>query len=214
LLGIGLLYARSLGRRRNWLNQVMIREKPTQFPAPAWEYRSRQSLCGLPLVHICVGDRYAALRPPTKAWIAVGERAVGGLFAFGGLAVAPVSIGGLGIGIVSFSGMALGVFSLGGIALGLWAVGGMAAGWQACGGFALAWNSAVGAIAYACGNGAESFAAVLDASTPHQGPAHSSPFFAAAQAICDHSMLINLVWALPMLFWWRTVRKHAKRRNI
>jgi hypothetical protein len=38
-------------------------------------------------------------------------------------------------------------------------------------------------------------------------------FFALARVICDYSLLANLVWLVPMLLWWRTVRKHGQRPN-
>jgi len=213
LAGCGLAIKNRNGRR-DFLTKVMERENLAEFPAPAWEYCSVRHFCGLPLVHICVGDRFAALRPPTTAWIAVGEKAVGGLFAFGGLAVAPVSIGGLGIGLVSFSGLALGIVALGGFALGGWATGGVALGWQSFGCCALAWDAASGGIAlardYALGAIAHAAQANNEVARNLAGP---NRFFALARVICDYSLLANLVWLVPMLLWWRTVRKHGQRPN-
>src|SRR5688572_1926491 len=103
-------------RRRELLAQVDLRR-----PAPpAWEYRSKIELCGLPLVHIRIGGGVAAQYQPVKAWIAVGDCAIGVLFSFGGIAIAPVSIGGLAIGLFPFGGCALGMLALGGTSLGMW----------------------------------------------------------------------------------------------
>ncbi|HUC86297.1 MAG TPA: hypothetical protein VL970_13955, partial [Candidatus Acidoferrales bacterium] len=214
LIVVGVLAITSRRQRRAWLTGVMERENLAEFPTPAWEYRSATSFCGLPLVHICIGDRFAALRPPTTAWIAVGERAVGGLIAFGGLALAPLSIGGLGIGIVSFSGLAAGIFAFGGFALGGWAVGGAALGWQAYGGCALAWNGASGGIALARDYALGVFAQAAQANNEiARNLARPNRFFAFAEVFCDYSLLANLVWVVPMIFWWRVVRKHGRQRN-
>jgi len=112
-----------------------------------WEYRSRKTLFGLPLLHIAYGlDPVSGRRRTAKGIVAVGERAVG-VVAFGGMACGGIVFGGLGIGLVSFSGLALGLVSMGGLALGLllaygglaaapFAIGGLAAGWVATGGAA------------------------------------------------------------------------------
>ncbi len=112
-----------------------------------WEYRSRKTLFGLPLLHVAYGlDPVSGRRRTAKGIVAVGERAVG-VVAFGGMACGGIVFGGLGIGLVSFSGLALGLVSMGGLALGLllaygglaaapFAVGGLAAGWVATGGAA------------------------------------------------------------------------------
>ncbi len=61
----------------------------------AYEYRSRVALLGWPLVHIRFGGTPAVRRTPVKGWIALGEVALGGLFAAGGIAMAPLAIGGI-----------------------------------------------------------------------------------------------------------------------
>src|SRR4029434_7606167 len=106
--------------------------------------RARVSFLGLPLVHIRIGDRFDMLRKPVKAWIASGGYAIGGLFAFGGIAIARLSLGFCTIVVLPFGGIALGAFALGGLAVGIWSFGGLAVGWQACGCCAVAWHTAVG----------------------------------------------------------------------
>src|SRR3989440_7297596 len=93
---------------------------PANPASPAWEYRSKFVLLGLPFIHIRVSGGLTVPVMPVKAWIASGECAVGLLFALGNLAIAPVSIGGLGIGLFSFGGCPVGLLSLGGFCLGIW----------------------------------------------------------------------------------------------
>jgi RNA polymerase sigma factor (sigma-70 family) len=116
---------------------------------PALEYRSRLSLLGLPLVHIRIGGTWATRRRPVKAWIAVGDIAFGGLFAMGGIALAPVAFGGFAVGGVLFGGFGLGILAYAGFGLGIWAMGGIVIGLQAIGGCAIGWTAAAGGVAIA-----------------------------------------------------------------
>ena len=69
---------------------------------------------------------------PVKAWIAFTDgTAFGVLFAYGGVAVAPVSIGACAIGLFAYGAAPVGVFAVGGFAFGIWAFGAMGFGWQA-----------------------------------------------------------------------------------
>lgn len=109
-----------------------------------WEYRSRKTLFGLPLLHIAYGKDPVSGRPRiAKGIIAMGGRACG-VVAFGKLACGGIVFGGIGVGLISVSGLALGLLSLGGLALGLlfslgvlaaapFAIGTVAAGWIAVG---------------------------------------------------------------------------------
>ncbi len=113
-----------------------------------FEYRSRATLFGLPLVHI----RYAPPREdagPACGWIAVGDRAVGVLFALGAMAAGGVSVGSVSVGLLAVGGVSLGVVSLGGVAFGLLALGSLAAGLVALGAFSVGWTGAAGAVAVA-----------------------------------------------------------------
>ena len=126
-----------------------------------FEYRSRLTLLGLPLVHIRF--RGGLERGPVKAWIAAGDAAIGVIFAFGGMAIAPISFGGLAVGILTLGGLAVGVLPFGGFSFGPWAMGGFAVGWQAFGGCAVGWLAAQGGVAVARG-----FAEGGVALAPHQ----------------------------------------------
>ena len=121
-----------------------------------YEYRSRRTVLGLPLVHIRLGDRGMGV---AKGFFAVGNIAVG-VFAVGGIAVGAVTFGGLAFGLLlALGGAALGGVSVGGLAVGLLAIGGAAVGVFALGGSACgvyaagaaAWGSkvAVGDSAWA-----------------------------------------------------------------
>jgi len=135
--------------RRAYYSKVLAEEHGGVIPKPAFEFCSRAKFLGLPLVHIRIGDRFDELRKPVTGWIVMANFAFGGLFAFGGVAVAPFSIGALAIGLLPFGGLVAGIFPLGGLVVGIWACGGVAIGWQAIGGFVLAWNAAVGNLVLA-----------------------------------------------------------------
>ena len=136
----------------------LFRENP---PLETFEYRSRATLFGLPLVH---WRSFGKVRRPNEkvqpaiGWIACGERAYGILYASGGIAVGGISMGGLSIGLVSFGGLSIGLLAFGGFAIGAVALGGMAIGWVASGGMALGWHAAMGGMVaaheLACGGAA------------------------------------------------------------
>ena len=121
-----------------------------------YEYKSKRTLFGLPLVHIRLGDRGTGL---AKGVLAIGNYAVG-LFTLGGFSFGLVSIGGLsfgllfalggwGMGCIAIGGLAIGLLAFGGAAVGLFAMGGGAFGVYAAGGAALASEIAVGGSAHA-----------------------------------------------------------------
>lgn len=125
------------------------------------EYQSAWKLFGVPLVHV----RFAAAEEgdvPVFGWIAAGEKAYGLLFAWGGVAIAPVSVGILSVGVLSVGAVGFGILSLGTVAVGVVAFGAGAIGWSAysslsslgwesalAGGFAVAREGALGKIAFA-----------------------------------------------------------------
>jgi RNA polymerase sigma factor (sigma-70 family) len=178
--------------------------------SPMWEYRSRLELLGLPLVHIRVSRATAtcAKPMPVKAWFAAGDTAFGVLFAFGGLAVAPVSIGGLAIGLIPWGGISLGLLAIGGFAFGGFAFGGFAIGWQAFGGCALAWNAAVGGLAvardFALGGIAH---AVQVNNSIAESFIRGKIFFERMEIVSHHLIWSNLLWLIPMLAWWRKLKQ-------
>lgn len=111
---------------------------PTGRGMFAYEYRSRATLFGLPLVHIVLG---LGINPLTGR-----IRVAKGIFAMGNIATGVVAVGGLALGAVSMGGLAIGLAAMGGCALGaLLAVGGMAVGLVAMGGAALGYYALGGA---------------------------------------------------------------------
>jgi hypothetical protein len=64
------------------------------FGLSGYEFRSHQTLLGLPLVHVRFGWKEEGRSVPVKGWIAVGRVAYGVIVACGGVAVAPVRAGG------------------------------------------------------------------------------------------------------------------------
>ncbi|MDE7209292.1 MAG: helix-turn-helix domain-containing protein [Clostridia bacterium] len=112
----------------------------------AWhyEYKSKKTYKGVPLVHINLGvGLYRA-----KGIIAVGNIAKG-IVAVGGLSFGIVSVGGLAIGLLALGGIAMGlILALGGVALNaLISIGGFAVGTYAIGGIAVGFYKAIGGIA-------------------------------------------------------------------
>ena len=207
-----MLYLGLKSRRQAhaYLAQKLAREYDGKLPTPAWEYRSSLTLLGLPLVHIRVGDRFAMLRPPVKAWIAVGARAIGGLFAMGTLAIAPLSLGAMSVGILSIGGLALGGCVLGGIAVGVWGLfGGMIIGWQAFGGcLTFAWNAAAGDFALAHGFAQGEYAVAAQANTElARQVIEANPFLRWSQAVNRHWLWINLLWMIPFFVQWLVSRR-------
>ena len=124
-----------------------VKQRP--FRTEPFEYRSRLSFLGLPLVHVRMECKQDGKALPAKGWIAIGNVAYGGLFAFAGFAVAPISFGGFALGLLAIGGGAVGLFSFAGMAIGIWALGGAAIGYAASGGGAAAWLAATGGCAIA-----------------------------------------------------------------
>ncbi len=209
---IMVLFVSSLPRRRIYLAQILAEKYHGQFPPSAFEYRSRWSLLGLPLLHVRVGDRFDHMRPPVTAWIAIGSsHAVGVIFAAGGIAVAPICFGGVGIGIVSYAAIALGIFSAGPIALGVWGYGALVVGWQVCCGCGLAWNAATGglAIAHDFAVGGIAHAAQANTEIARQFIQHAS-FFRFSEWVSRYHLW--MIWIVPVILQsWSTAR--ARRRQ-
>src|ERR1041385_5590928 len=197
--------------RRKLMAEISADESRPRHAKAAWEYRSSVELFGWPLVHIRIGGGLATHCKPVKAWFAAGDTAIGLVFAFGGIAIAPFSIGGCAIGLVPFGGMAIGPVALGGFALAVWSFGGLAIGWQAYGGCAIAWNAAAGGAAVAhdvaLGGIAQAAQANNDAETAFMQPIL---FFRVADVVIRYLIWLNLLWVVPMILWWRTTTRHSK----
>lgn len=126
-----------------------------------YEYKSKCTLWGVPVLHIHFADRGLAR---ATGIFAIGNSSFG-LVSLGGISVGLFSLGGLSLGVLSFGGIALGAMAWGGCAIGvLAAFGGLAVGNVAMGGCAVGdvaiGSKAVGDTAFSLGEGIHATAQV------------------------------------------------------
>jgi RNA polymerase sigma factor (sigma-70 family) len=139
----------------------LFRAARDQVGSAAGEYRSRLTFLGVPMVH-CRFSTADEGQPPVFGWMAGGDRAYGLICAWGGYAVAPISVGSISVGIVAIGNFSVGLFSFGTVALGWLAIGCASVGYNAYawlsglgwhtaqgGGFGLAWDAANAPVAFA-----------------------------------------------------------------
>ena len=215
LVAITVFFIRSLPVRRRRLAGILADKYHGQFPEAAVEYRSRWSLFGLPLVHIRIGDRFDVMRPALKAWIAIGSsHAIGVIFAWGGIAVAPISVGGIAIGILPLGGVAIGVFPVGAVVLGGLAYGGLAFAWQAYCACGFAWHAASGGIVAAHNFAVGAVAHAIEANTQvARDYFQQNVFFRISRAVERHGFLVMLIWVIPMSVSAHLVARARRRRE-
>ena len=107
-----------------------------------YEYKSKRSVRGLPLVHVNLGRGVYQAKGViaigniavglisfgliSVGMISLGLVAVGLLFAFGNIALGGLALGGIAVGAVALGGLSIGVISAGGAAIGLYSFGGAA----------------------------------------------------------------------------------------
>jgi RNA polymerase sigma factor (sigma-70 family) len=214
LLAIFISAGASGRKRRAHYAKILAHEHGGVYPEPAFEFCSKTKLFGLPLVHIRIGDRFEVLRKPVTAWVVVANHAIGGLFAFGAIAVAPLSIGGITFGLLPFGGLALGIMPFGGMALGVLAFGGIVVGWQAVGFYAIAWKAALGGVAlahdFALGGIAHAAQANNDFAKEF---IDQNLFFRFAQAVNKHWVWMNFLWIAPLFVEWQIISSHRRRER-
>jgi heme exporter protein D len=205
----------SLRQRRRYLAGILTEQYAGDFPKPAFEYRSRSSLFGLPLVHVRIGDRFDVVRGPVKAWIAVGgSHTIGVIFASGGLAIAPISFGGIAIGLLPIGAITIGIFAYGACCLGVWAYGAAAVGWQVFCGCGIAWNAAMGGrvLAHDFAVGGIVHAAQANTQIAFQY-VQNSFFFRICQVFSKHSIAMIAIWIVPVTLQARIVARARRRRE-
>jgi len=110
-----------------------------------YEYKSKATWLGLPLVHVCF-SRGGGFPRAAKGVIAIGNVAVG-LISLGGICVGLLSFGGVAIGLIALGALVIGGLVCGGVGIGAVALGGIAIGIYAVGGTVLARELAIGGIA-------------------------------------------------------------------
>jgi RNA polymerase sigma factor (sigma-70 family) len=221
LAGFIVLYtgAMVITIRRLVQERVRIRaeERPRFTPevaarqAEAWktfEYISPWKFLGLPLVHIRSGRPIGVKLRPAIGWIAIGDAAIGGLFALGATAIAPISIGGASVGIITAGGASLGVLALAGLAIGIYgATGSLAIGYLAHGACALGWHAAEGGLASAhdFALGGEAYAAHANDAAAQQALA-ALPFFGIAEAMLRNPVVFSVAYLPMLLIVWQGLR--------
>lgn len=133
----------------------------------AFEYKSKKTWRGLPIVHVNIGfGRRAkgviAIGLVSQGIVAIGLAGlgvvtlapvgIGLLLAIGGIVLGGIAVGSFAIGIVAMGAMCLGLFSMGALAVGQFSFGAMAIGQQvaigdsARGDIALGFSEATGRI--------------------------------------------------------------------
>jgi hypothetical protein len=165
-------------------------------------------MLGLPLIHISMGGQSST----AKAWIAVGDVALGLLVAVGGVTLAPLSIGSCAVGLLALGGCAAGSLALGGLSLGIWSFGGLALGWQAFGACAIGWNRAAGGVALAPDL---ALGIIARASQANTSTARSlmgiSWFFRISGILASQVAWLNLLWVFPAMTWCRSLMRRGHR---
>lgn len=200
-------------RQRRIRSEDMQEPSHPMFGLQRYEYRSRATLFGMPLLHVRFGPDETGRKMPAKGWIAMGETAYGAVFACGAVAIAPVSFGALAIGGFAWGGFGIGILAFGGMSLGVAATGGGAIGYIAWGGAAIGWLGAAGGAAvahhFALGGGALAEHANDPAAVAFM---QNSLFFRHAESFTW--IMIQLSWlsmAGPAIFAYRLRRR---RRSI
>ena len=119
-----------------------------QIGAKQREYKSRFCLAGVPLFHFRFGTAEQGDKP-VFGWVSGGDHAYGLLFAWGGFAVAPISVGIVSIGILSVGAIGIGLFGIGTIGIGIIGFGASAIGYKTYASFsALGWDSAFSGVGF------------------------------------------------------------------
>jgi RNA polymerase sigma factor (sigma-70 family) len=207
LLSAGIFFLWSTRWRRMHLPTEPV---PSQ---PLYEYRSRITLLGLPLVHIRL--RGGAKRGSVKAWFAVGPTAIGVVFAFGGIAIAPLSMGGIAMGLLPIGGIAVGLAAFGAFCIGVWALGMFVAGWQASGFCAAGWLAADGVWCSAAHGFARGSAALATHVNDAAATAffNGSRFYRAVTAVFGYSWLLYLTYLFPLVVWRWVSRRNRRTKG-
>ena len=181
-----------------------------QLTSKKREYKSRLSLLGFPLVHFKLAMQEEDEKPAV-GWIAGGHKAYGLLFAWGGIAVAPVSVGIIAGGIISIGAVGLGIIGTGTVGIGLLGMGASAIGYKAyssmsslgwesafSGSFAIAKEAAIGRIAFAKEVNNELAAAMTNLSTIEQS-------YALVLGVMAVLVLVPVIW------WSSVIRKQNRK---
>ncbi len=117
-------------------------DRADQIGAKQREYKSRFCIMGIPFFHFRFGMPENNDKP-LVAWVAGGDHAYGVLFAWGCVAIAPISVGIVSVGVISIGAVGVGLLGIGTIGIGIIGFGASAIGYKAYASLsALGWNSA------------------------------------------------------------------------
>lgn len=188
------------------------------------EYKSKRTLCGMPLLHVALGrDPATGKRRHARGFFALGDLATGvfafggiarGLFACGGIAVGGIAFGGMGLGLISFGGLAVAlILGLGGVAVGPLAMGGVALGWYSVGGVAVGMSAHGGVAA-----GPQAMGGVVGAKQVvtklAEMPSVIQRMVAAGPWLSALSLLwLPLSWMMLLVPWWARRQIKASRNS-
>jgi RNA polymerase sigma factor (sigma-70 family) len=152
---------RKLRAEERLFNPQSFLDESDQIDSKQREYKSSFCIAGVPLLHFRFGIPEKNDKP-VFGWIAGGEQAYGLFFAWGGFAVAPISVGIISIGVISIGAVGLGLIGIGTIGIGIFGFGASAIaykayaslsalGWESAfsNGFSIAKEAAIGPIAFA-----------------------------------------------------------------
>lgn len=203
---------RELRARERIFQPEAFRREIDQKDYKRREYKSTLRLFGIPLMHFQFGTPEYN-EPPAIAWIAGGSKAYGLIFAWGLIAVAPISVGVISIGVVSIGAVGIGLLSFSAVAIGILAFGASAIGYKAYAslsslgwesafshGFSIAHDAAIGTFAYAGEVNNEIAYAIANLPMISQG----------TQWI---SVVILLLVVVPAYLYFKSVRKRMKQDN-
>lgn len=140
---------------REEVNSTDTNSKAAELYRWHYEYKSKRTFRGMPLVHINIGHGlYKA-----KGIVAIGNVAKGllsigilstGIISLGTICLGMLSLGAFSAGILAaVGGISIGTIAVGGLAVGVLAIGGCAVGIYSIGGCAIALKVAAGGYAHA-----------------------------------------------------------------
>lgn len=109
----------------------------SQLKKIKFEYKSKTTLFGIPLVHVKLGRAKGIFAVGLMAtgfvsfgFLSIGLMSLGllslGLLSFGTISLGALSAGAVSIGIIAVGGVAFGVFTVGGLSIGMYSLGGCA----------------------------------------------------------------------------------------
>lgn len=107
-----------------------------------YEYKSKKTLFGLPLVHIVLTNGFKI--KPAHGIIAIGNVACG-VVSIGALSLGGISFGALSLGLLSIGAVSLGLMAFGAVAIGLISIGAVAICQYGLGAAVIANKAGVGA---------------------------------------------------------------------